>query len=233
MTTENTEAMATTEEQSSHVGLVNGLAEHYGMNPRIFYDTVIATVMPKGAKAEQVNVFLAVANEYKLNPFTKEIFAFAGKGGGVQPIVSVDGWIKIINSHPQYDGMQFVDNFEDGNLVSVTCRMHRKDTAHPIEVTEYMAECRMDKDTWKKWPARMLRHKATIQCARYAFGFSGIIDPDEADRYEDSGLIDVGPTTYEENLKNFTASESEKSEEPSEDSEPTEPPTITDDDIPE
>lgn len=28
----------------------------------------------------------------------------------------------------------------------------------------------------------MLRHKATIQAARYAFGFSGIVDPDEAER---------------------------------------------------
>ncbi|OPB31163.1 hypothetical protein [Bartonella sp. AR 15-3] len=28
----------------------------------------------------------------------------------------------------------------------------------------------------------MLRHKAVIQCARYAFGFSGIYDEDEAER---------------------------------------------------
>ena len=28
----------------------------------------------------------------------------------------------------------------------------------------------------------MLRHKALIQCARYAFGLSGIVDPDEAER---------------------------------------------------
>jgi hypothetical protein len=29
-------------------------------------------------------------------------------------------------------------------------------------------------------PKRMLRHKALIQCARVAFGFSGIFDEDEA-----------------------------------------------------
>ncbi len=28
----------------------------------------------------------------------------------------------------------------------------------------------------------MLRHKAAIQCTRYAIGFAGIIDPDEAER---------------------------------------------------
>src|SRR5579859_2161678 len=35
---------------------------------------------------------------------------------------------------------------------------------------------------------RMLRHKAIIQCSRIAFGFSGIMDPDEAEK-----IIDVTP----------------------------------------
>jgi hypothetical protein len=38
----------------------------------------------------------------------------------------------------------------------------------------------------------MLRHKAAIQCGRYAFGLSGIIDPDEAERFQDAGIIDMG-----------------------------------------
>ena len=49
-------------------------------------------------------------------------------------------------------------------------------------VTEYMAECIRNTDPWKQYPRRMLRHKALIQCARYAFGFAGIVDPDEAER---------------------------------------------------
>ena len=52
-----------------------------------------------------------------------------------------------------------------------------------------MEECKRTTDTWKQWPARMLRHKATIQAGRYAFGISGIIDPDEAERFKDSGAI--------------------------------------------
>src|SRR5690625_4254871 len=45
-----------------------------------------------------------------------------------------------------------------------------------------MSECKGVSDPCKRWPNRMLRHKATIQAARYAFGLSGIIDPDEAER---------------------------------------------------
>lgn len=165
---------------------------------------VINTVMPnKGQNVtnDQFVSFMAVANEYKLNPLVKEIYAFPAKGGGIQPIVSIDGWLKIINSHPQFDGMEHVDIMDNGNLVAIKCLIYRKDTSRPVTVTEYMSECRRGTDTWKTWPARMLRHKATIQAARYAFGISGIIDPDEAERFEESGSIvkqerDITPKQY-------------------------------------
>lgn len=136
---------------------------------------------------EELITFLSIANEYQLNPLSKEIYAFNNRGA-IQPIVSVDGWLKIINSHKQFNGMEFVDSIVDGAITAVTCRIFRKDREHPTEVTEYMNECRGPSEPWKKWPARMLRHKATIQASRYAFGLSGIIDPDEAERYEQTDL---------------------------------------------
>lgn len=154
---------------------------------------VINTVMPNGGKQvtnDQFVSFTAVANEYKLNPLVKEIYAFPAKGGGIQPIVSIDGWLKIINSHPDFNGMTFTDHREGGRLISVTCRIYKKDIDHPVEVTEYMDECARNTDTWKNWPSRMLRHKATIQAGRYAFGISGIIDPDEAERFKDAGVVE-------------------------------------------
>jgi hypothetical protein len=66
-----------------------------------------------------------------------------------------------------------------------------------VEVTEYLAECRQGTDPWKKWPARMLRHKAAIQAIRYAFGFSGIVDPDEADRMRPSVNVTVNHATVQ------------------------------------
>jgi phage recombination protein Bet len=162
------------------------------MNPQAFEATLRATIMPKDCTKEQVAAFLIVAKQHDLNPFTKEIFAFPARGG-IQAIVSVDGWMKLINSHHQFDGMEFYDHWgEDGELVSIQCKMFRKDRAHAVEVTEYMSECRRDTDTWKKWPARMLRHKATIQAARYAFGFAGIMEPDEVER-----MVEVDATLEE------------------------------------
>ena len=185
-----------TQEQRS---VMLSMAERYGMDHKAFESTLMATVMPAEVQVsrEQVAAFLLVAKQYDLNPFTREIFAFPAKRGGIMPIVSVDGWLKLINSHPQFDGMTFVDQrMDSGELDSVTCKIYRKDRAHPVEVTEYMRECKRGTDPWKTWPARMLRHKAAIQAARYAFGFSGIMEQDEADRIGDAevhAVVDMMP----------------------------------------
>lgn len=162
------------------------MAARYGMEPAAFEATLRGTVVPAGCTKEQFAAFLLVAKEYNLNPITKEIYAFPAKSGGIQPIVSIDGWMNLINSHPQMDGLEFEDRIsDDGKLVAITARIWRKDRTKPITVTEYMSECRRDTPTWKQWPARMLRHKAAIQAARYAFGFSGLVEPDEYERGSD------------------------------------------------
>lgn len=169
--------------EQANQGIIAGLARHYDMDKGNFLQVMKATIM-KGANVsnEDIAAFCLVAKEHGLNPFTKEIFAFPANGG-IQPIVSVDGWMKLINSHPDFDGMEFDDVFgADGKLVSCTCRMYRKGRSHPISVTEYMSECFRQTPTWKQWPARMLRHKTAIQAARYCFGFAGIMEPDEAER---------------------------------------------------
>jgi len=169
--------------------LVN-MASKYSMDANIFAQTIKATAMPSKMEVtnEQFAGFLMVAKEYNLNPLTREIYAFPSDGG-IVPIVSVDGWMKMINAHKEFNGMTFKDDIDnDGLLISVTAQIHRKDRDIPIEVTEYMSECKRDTATWRQWPIRMLRHKAAIQAARYAFGFSGIIDPDEAMRFKEVEL---------------------------------------------
>jgi len=167
----------------SNGALIESMAATAGMNAREFESTVRDTCGCKGATPEQFGAFLLVAREYGLNPLVKEIFAFPSKGGGITPIVSVDGWLRMANDHEQFDGLTFEDRIDsNGNLLAITARLHRKDRAHAIEVTEYMAECRQNTDPWKKWPGRMLRHKAAIQAIRYGLGFSGIADPDEGER---------------------------------------------------
>jgi len=133
----------------------------------------------KGATNEELMVLTVVANEYSLNPLVKELYAFPAKGGGIVPVVSIDGWLRMVNNHPQMDGMETeYTQSEAGDLISCTCRIYRKDRNHPTTATEFLSECKRATDPWKM-EHRMLRHKAIIQCARIAFGFSGIHDEDE------------------------------------------------------
>lgn len=163
--------------------LLMQMASAYSMDADKFAATIRSTCMPSKSSNEDFAAFLMVAHKHGLNPVTREIYAFPKKGGGIQPIVGVDGWMTLINNHPEFDGIDFEDAFNDkGELVAITCKLYRKDRSRPVSVTEYMAECKRPTEPWQKWPARMLRHKAAIQAARYAFSFSGIVDPEEAER---------------------------------------------------
>ena len=176
------------------------MADRLNLNENELQGIVVKTIMPNGnISPEQFVSFLSVANEYKLNPLKKEIYAFPSRGG-IQPIVSIDGWLNIINAHPDFNGMVHEDIREEGKLIAITCKIYKKGIEHPITVTEYLDECRRNTDTWKQWPSRMLRHKATIQAGRYAFGLSGIVDPDEAKRIRevDMGAVEVVEDISEE-----------------------------------
>jgi phage recombination protein Bet len=145
-------------------------------------ETLKATAFKGQVSDAQMTALMVVANQYGLNPWTKEIYAFPDKNNGIVPVVGVDGWSRIINSNPQFDGMDFEQNAE-----SCTCVIYRKDRNHPTRVTEWMAECkRSNVGPWMSHPYRMLRHKAMIQCARLAFGFVGIFDEDEAERIKEA-----------------------------------------------
>lgn len=148
-------------------------------DPQELVATLKATAFRSNATDAQFNVLMIVATQYGLNPFTKEIYAFPDKNNGITPVVGVDGWARIINSHPQFDGMEFTSDAE-----SCTCKIYRKDRNHPTTVTEYLEECKRNTQPWNSHPRRMLRHKAMIQAARLAFGFGGIYDEDEAERIE-------------------------------------------------
>lgn len=171
-------------------GLLQIMAAKYSMEPKQFADAIKKTAMPGNATNEEFAAFMMVAHEYKLNPLLKEIYAFPKKGGGIAPMVSIDGWINIINSNAMLEGFSFeMHHDEKSNLIACTCTMKRKDRGMPTVITEYLSECIRGTEPWKM-KYRLLRHKALIQAARYCFGLSGIYDEDEA---QDQALKDVTP----------------------------------------
>jgi phage recombination protein Bet len=179
------------------------MATRFGVDPEKMLHTLKATAFKGDVSVEQMMALAVVADQYGLNPWTKEIYAFPDKHNGIVPVVGVDGWSRIINTSQQFDGMDFVEGPLNEKRIPewIECRMYRKDRAHPICVKEYLDEVYRDAFTtregkkidtpWQSHPRRMLRHKAMIQCARLAFGFVGIYDEDEAERIKDA--IDITP----------------------------------------
>ncbi|AUG84985.1 hypothetical protein MAELSTROM_66 [Pseudoalteromonas phage Maelstrom] len=169
---------------------------------------IISSKKQHGATATnaEMAVFTGVCSKYGLNPLVKECAAFVS-GGKMQVIVMIDGWYKMVNRQENFDGVEFDDHLNDkGEVTAITCKMYIKDRSKPASVTEYLNECiDASSNVWKRWPARMLRHKAYIQAARIAFGISEVIDDDEVNRIKSNQPRDItpvqpaGPTTEEIN----------------------------------
>jgi phage recombination protein Bet len=159
--------------------LTTVFSEKYGIEPNKMLDVLRATAFRqsdgKVISNEQLAALMIVSNQYNLNPFTKEIYAFPAKGGGIVPVVGIDGWLRVINEHPKFDGMDISSTKE-----SCTVTIYRKDRTHAISVTEILSECKRSTEPWNTCPTRMLRHKAIMQCARVALSLTGIVDEDDA-----------------------------------------------------
>jgi phage recombination protein Bet len=156
------------------------MAARLNVEPQKLFSALAATVF-KDANNEQMLALVVVANQYKLNPFLRQIYAFPDKRGGIVPVVGIDGWTAIVTSQDAFNGTTFqYEDGEDGKPYSCTCKMHVKEREHCVEVTEFYSECFRPTDPWRTMPRRMLRHKAYMQAARLAFGLGGIYDEDEA-----------------------------------------------------
>jgi phage recombination protein Bet len=175
------------------------MSARFSIEPEKLMNVLKGTVIKPTDKHEPTNeevaAFVIVANQYGLNPFTREIHAFADPRRGVVPIVGIDGWSHIVNKEEQFDGCDFEDEAdEDGRCLSITCTMHVKGRGHPTRVRERYEECYRNTPPWNTMPWRMLRHKAFMQAARLAFSISGLYDDDEARDIIDGAVVaEAGP----------------------------------------
>lgn len=187
--------------------LISKIAEKFSVDPSKLFETLKATAFKQrngdAPTNEQMMALLIVADQYGLNPFTREIYAFPDKNNGIIPVVGIDGWSRIINTNEQFDGMEF--RFSENTITLkgldkpvfewIECLMYRKDRQRPTIIREYMDEiyrAPIEKNgssgpyvitgPWQTHTRRFARHKVIIQTARIALGYTGIYDEDEADR---------------------------------------------------
>lgn len=183
-------AIAAREAESRPRNALEAMANRLQVSPAGLKSTLMQTVFSGCRNDSEFIALVMVANEYHLNPLLKEIYAFPAKGGGIVPMVGYDGWVKLMNNHPQFDGIEYNDHLDSkGNLYAIECIIYRKDRRHPIKLMELLDECRRGTEPWKMMPSRMLRNRVTCQAARLAFGFSGIASEGDEDTFIDGGAL--------------------------------------------
>ncbi len=191
--------MESSNAKSQTQSLIARLAARHGVEPGKLWKCLTTQVFKQADGAvpttEEMMVLLLVCENYDLNPFAREIFAFRGKSGDIVPVVSLDGWARIVRSQKDFDGMTFTFSNTTVKIPSypselpeyVTCSMRLKGVSDPVTIQEYMVECFNERSpVWKKWPRRMLRTRSFIQCARLAFSLTGLYD--DGDAYSDDGF---------------------------------------------
>lgn len=192
--------------------LVATTAERFGVEPDKLLSTLKATAFraPRNSPEvtnEQMMALLIVSNEYGLNPFLKEIYAFPDKQNGIVPVIGVDGWNRLANEHPAFDGIEVrqSENWitpEYGKRCPewIEVTVHRNDRKHPMVAREYLEEVyrapfmrdgKPSLGPWQQYTKRMLGHRARIQGYRTAFGFAGLRTEQEAQEIIESTAVEV------------------------------------------
>lgn len=128
---------------------------------------------PNTPEEVQLNA-LRLITKHALDPFADEVSIHQHDDGHWQAFITIDGWSKLINSHPAFSGISFTESTELVNGIPswMGCAIYRNDRMVPIEVKEYLCEIQTEHSIWKEMPRRMLRYRVVAQCARLAFGVS-------------------------------------------------------------
>jgi hypothetical protein len=116
--------------------------------------------------------FLHLAHQHQLDPILGEIQVMP-VDQGPQVFITMDGWMKIMNLHPHFQGLSLRESTStEASEQWMECCIYRDDRILPIVVKEYLIELQTDHPSWQQMPRRMLRHRAIQQCARLAFGIA-------------------------------------------------------------
>lgn len=115
---------------------------------------------------------LRMAKDNGLDPLKEEVALAQYDDSHWRAYITVEGYSKILNRHPAFDGIAFTQSDELINGIPqwMECAIYRKDRSQPIVVREYFEEVKGEQVIWQKMPRRMLRHRVMAQCARLAVG---------------------------------------------------------------
>jgi phage recombination protein Bet len=150
-----------------------GAVDRY--NDETMLNTLRETVC-KGATIPQFRMFIEVCKGTGLNPFLKEIWFVPGVG----VMAGRDGYLRVANESPQFDGMETRVERDAKNVpIKATCSVWRKDRSHPIKCEAYFSEYKKQSQIWDKYPSAMLAKVAEVLALKRSFSINGVVTEEE------------------------------------------------------
>lgn len=168
--------------------------------------TILATVA-KDASKDELSMFLHLSQTYGLDPFAKEIW-FIKMGGRPTIMTSRDGYLKIANNHPDFEGLVSDvvyegDSFQKtpdgvnhaygvnkrGGIVGAYALVYRKGIRFPVYVFAPFKDYNRGRDTWAQYPHAMILKVAESMSLKRAFSLSGLVTREELDVQDSTDAV--------------------------------------------
>jgi phage recombination protein Bet len=138
---------------------------------------VIRQTVAKGATDAQLRMFLEVCRSTGLDPFLKEIYFVAERS---IIMASRDGYLRVANEHPQFDGMETKVERDERNVpIKATCSVWRKDRSHAITCEAYYSEYKKPGPVWSQYPSAMISKVAEVLALKRSFAINGVVTEEE------------------------------------------------------
>lgn len=187
----------------------------------------LKNTVARDANEHEFKMFISLARRYGLDPFNKEIFFFK-VNGKPQIITSRDGYLKIADRHPEYDGLvsdvvkendkfrRRIDGIDHeygtqrGDIIGAYALVYRKDRKYPVYVFAPFNEYDANTRVWRQYPSAMILKCAESMALKRAFTVSGLVSREEMK------IVHIQEEEENKNSNNSTLPEVEHHELPEE-----------------
>ena len=162
----------------------------------------IRRTVAEGASDAELKMFLHLSQTYGLDPFAKDIW-FIKAGGRPVIMTSRDGYLKIANRNPHFEGMdgdvvyagdmfkktkdgvEHIYNSKDrGAPIGAYAIVYRDDRKIPTYCYAPFSDYNKGRGTWHDYPHAMILKVAETMALKRAFSISGLVTQEELDEDE-------------------------------------------------
>jgi phage recombination protein Bet len=173
----------------------------------------LTKTVAKDASVDELNMFLHLSKTYGLDPFAKEIWFIKMRGAPVI-MTSRDGYLKIANNNPTFEGLvsdvvyegdsfkKMPDSVDHqygvnkrGKILGAYALVYRKNVRFPIYVFAPYQDYIKPSDVWRQYPHAMILKVAESMALKRAFSLSGLVSREEMDIDEEGRTQEPIPVT--------------------------------------